>query len=63
MEEVLSMHAVYIGPREVIVAAKIRPLPSLSASEIANAMDKLDASLRGASPVVADVYLDLTSNT
>jgi len=60
VDEVLSMHAVYIGPKEVIVAAKIRPRAALSASELADAMDKLDASLRGASPVVADVYLDLT---
>ncbi len=63
VEEVLSMQAVYIGPREVIVAAKIRPVSGLGAEEVANAMDELDASLRGASPLVADVYLDLTSKS
>ncbi len=59
--EVLAMQAVYIGPREVIVAAKIRPDSGVSVEEVARAMDELDAALRGASPVVADVYLDLTA--
>lgn len=58
--ELVSMQAVYTGPEEVIVAAKVRPAPHLSAAELGDAMDKLDQSLREASPFVADVYIDVT---
>jgi len=61
VEEVLSLQAVYIGPREVIVAAKLRPSSTMSSGELAQAMDELDAALRKESPFVADVYLDLTT--
>jgi len=61
VEEVLSLQAVYIGPREVIVAAKVRPSSTMSSGEVAQAMDELDAELRKESPFVADVYLDLTT--
>ena len=59
--EIRSIQAVYTGPEEVIVAAKIRPAEQLNAPELAQAMDDLDRAIRGASPFVADVYLDLTS--
>ena len=36
------MQAVYIGPEEVIVAAKVRPSPRLTAEDLAQAMDDLD---------------------
>lgn len=61
VEQVLSLQAVYTGPEEVIVAAKINPSTQLSSDEIARAMDDLDRTIRDASPYVADVYLDLTS--
>ena len=61
VEEVLSLQAVYIGPKEVIVAAKVRPSTNLSAHDLAEQMDTLDRKMREASPYVADVYLDLTT--
>ncbi|PYQ26558.1 MAG: cation transporter, partial [Acidobacteria bacterium] len=62
IEEVLSVQAVYTGPEEVIVAAKVRPAPQLTAEELSRAMDNLDHALRKASPFVADVYIDVTSH-
>jgi cation diffusion facilitator family transporter len=58
--ETLSVQAVYIGPEEVIVAAKIRPTPGLTTEHLSRAMDDLDHKLHNASPFVADVYIDVT---
>jgi cation diffusion facilitator family transporter len=60
IEQVLTLQAVYTGPEEVIVAAKVRPAKASSIEELAQAMDDLDHDLRAASPFVADVYLDVT---
>ena len=60
--EILSVQAVYIGPEEVIVAAKVRPAPGLTTEQLGRAMDNLDQALRKASPFVADVYIDVTSH-
>lgn len=60
VEEVRSVQAVYTGPEEVIVAAKVRPVSNLSAEELSKAMDALDHALREKSPFVADVYIDVT---
>jgi cation diffusion facilitator family transporter len=49
--ETLSVQAVYIGPEEVIVAAKVRPSPGLTTEELSRAMDDLDHALREASCV------------
>jgi cation diffusion facilitator family transporter len=62
VEETLSVQAVYIGPEEVIVAAKVRPSPGLTTEELSRAMDDLDHALHKASPFVADVYIDVTSH-
>lgn len=61
IEEIVSLQAVYVGPEEVIVAAKVRPSPRCTADELSKAMDKVDQALRKASPFVADVYIDVTS--
>lgn len=60
IEQVLRLQAVYIGPEEVIVAAKVRPRKAATVEELARAMDDLDHQLRAASEFVADVYLDIT---
>jgi len=60
VEELMSLQAVYTGPEEVIVAAKVRPSSELNGDELAKAMDDLDAALRRESPFVADVYIDVT---
>jgi len=62
VEELVSLQAVYTGPEEVIVAAKVRPAAHLSGDDLAKAMDDLDAALRRESPFVADVYIDVTNH-
>jgi len=60
IEQVVTLQAVYTGPEEVIVAAKVHPAKGASVEELAHAMDDLDRQLRAASEFVADVYLDVT---
>jgi cation diffusion facilitator family transporter len=62
VEEILTVQAVYIGPEEVIVSAKVRPSPKLTVEELGRAMDELDAALRETSPYVADVFIDVTAH-
>ncbi len=62
VEEILSIQAVYIGPEEVIVSAKVRPSPRLTVEDLGRAMDDLDAALRETSPFVADVFIDVTAH-
>ncbi|HEV8658043.1 MAG TPA: cation transporter [Thermoanaerobaculia bacterium] len=62
IDEILHLQAVYTGPEEVIVAAKVHPSSKLTIDELAQAMDDLDHQLRAASPFVADVYLDVTTH-
>jgi cation diffusion facilitator family transporter len=61
VDGVVSLQAVYTGPEEIVVAAKIRPRTSMPTEELARAMDELDRRLRAESSLVADVYLDLTN--
>ncbi|MBV8547818.1 MAG: cation diffusion facilitator family transporter [Acidobacteria bacterium] len=62
VEEILSVQAVYIGPEEVIVSAKVRPSPQLTVEQLGRAMDNLDQALRETSPFVADVFIDVTAH-
>lgn len=61
VDEILALQAVYSGPEEVIVAAKIHPRPGVGVDELAREMDELDQKIRAQSPLVADVFLDLTA--
>src|ERR1700722_10301463 len=62
VERILSLRAIYSGPEEVIVAAKIHPSANITIEKLARAMDDLDHKIRLALPVVADVYIDITAN-
>jgi cation diffusion facilitator family transporter len=61
IEKVLYLQAVYTGPEEVIVAAKVRPARNITVEALAREMDDIDRRLRESSEFVADVYLDVTS--
>jgi cation diffusion facilitator family transporter len=61
IDEILHLQAVYTGPEEVIVAAKVHPSSSVTVDDLARAMDDLDHQLRAASPYVAEVYVDVTN--
>lgn len=63
VDEVLSLRAIYSGPEEVVVLAKVRPPSDLAAGRIGPAMDDLDRKIRAALPFVADVYIDVTGTT
>jgi cation diffusion facilitator family transporter len=61
IDEVVSLQALYSGPEEVIVGAKVHPASNLTIEQLTEAMDGLDAAIRKAIPVVADVFLDVTT--
>jgi divalent metal cation (Fe/Co/Zn/Cd) transporter len=58
---VLSLRALYTGPEEVIVVAKVHPSPRLNAEQLTRAIDDLDRRIRLALPLVADVFIDVTA--
>lgn len=60
--EVLSFEAIYIGPDEANVWAKIRPVETLTLDQLTHAMQAVSAALRSTVPQVADVYLDVTGD-
>jgi cation diffusion facilitator family transporter len=61
IEEVVSLRAMYSGPEEVIVVAKVHPSASLNIEQLTAAMDALDHTIRRALPLVADVFIDVTA--
>jgi divalent metal cation (Fe/Co/Zn/Cd) transporter len=61
IEKVLYLQAVYTGPEEVIVAAKVRPSKNITVEALARALDDIDRRLHESSEFVADVYLDVTA--
>jgi cation diffusion facilitator family transporter len=61
VEQVLTVRAVYTGPEEVVVVARIHPAPNLAIDQLTMAMDDLDTAMRATLPEVADVYIDVTS--
>ncbi|MEO8430849.1 MAG: cation diffusion facilitator family transporter [Acidobacteriota bacterium] len=62
VEQVVSFRAIYSGPEEVIVAAKVHPASGLAAEQLTRAMDELDRRLRASLPLVADVFIDVTAS-
>lgn len=60
LEEIVSLRALYSGPEEVIVVAKVRPSSDCSVDQLAAAMDALDHAVREEFPIVADLFIDVT---
>jgi cation diffusion facilitator family transporter len=61
IEEVLTLRAVYIGPEEAVVFAKVHPSPHMDIDQLSRAMDDLDHKIRSTFPLVADVFIDVTN--
>jgi divalent metal cation (Fe/Co/Zn/Cd) transporter len=61
VEQVLTFRAIYSGPEEVIVRAKIHPAARIDSEQFSRAMDMLDHKIRVAFPFVADVFIDVTA--
>jgi cation diffusion facilitator family transporter len=62
VEQVLTFRAIYSGPEEVFVMAKIHPAAHINSEQFSRAMDALDHTIRLAFPFVADVFVDVTAN-
>jgi cation diffusion facilitator family transporter len=61
IEQILSLRAMYSGPEEVVVMAKVNPSSIMNIEELARSMDDLDRRIRLALPLVADVFIDVTA--
>jgi hypothetical protein len=61
VEQVLMFRAIYSGPEEVIVMAKIHPAAHINSEQFSRAMDTLDHTIRLTFPFVADVFIDVTA--
>ena len=62
IDQVVTLRAMYSGPEEVIVVAKVHPAPGLDSVRLTRAMDDLDHRIREALPYVADVFVDVTAH-
>jgi cation diffusion facilitator family transporter len=61
IEGVVSLHAIYTGPEEAVVLAKVRPSRGMNIDQLSRVMDELDRRIRRALPIVADVFIDVTA--
>jgi cation diffusion facilitator family transporter len=61
VEDVVSLYAVFAGPQEAIVAAKVHPVPNQSAADLARSLDEIDRRLRTEMDEVGEVFIDVTS--
>jgi len=59
--QILSLRAMYVGPEEVVVMAKVHPSEHMDMERFARAMDDLDHRIRRMLPSVADVFIDITA--
>ena len=57
VDDVAQLHAVYLGPREVLVAADVRMDPKLSADGVAATLAQIRSDAARDLPVVARLYL------
>jgi cation diffusion facilitator family transporter len=62
VEQVLSLGAIYSGPEEVLVVARVHPSAHMSIEKLTRAIDDLDHKIRLALPFVAEVFIDITAN-
>jgi cation diffusion facilitator family transporter len=58
IEAVIHMKTMYLGPDELLVAAKVAVVPTESAATVARALDQAERSIRAAVPVAKVIYLE-----
>ena len=58
VQRVLHIRTQYIGPEELLVAAKIALTPGLPVEQVAHAIDEAEARVRGAVPEARMIYLE-----
>jgi len=61
VEAVVSLYAVFAGPQEAIVAAKVHPAPKQDAADLARNLDDIDQRLRTEMDEIGEVFIDVTS--
>jgi cation diffusion facilitator family transporter len=55
---IIHMRTLYLGPEELLVAAKVAVEPSAGALELARAIDTAEAGIRAAVPIARVIYLE-----
>jgi cation diffusion facilitator family transporter len=58
VEDIIHMKTLYIGPEELMVAAKIAVKATDKATDIANTIDNAEANIRKAVPTAVVIYLE-----
>ena len=58
VEDIIHMKTLYLGPEELMVAAKIAVKPNATAKEIAHAIDMAEENIRKAMPTARVIYLE-----
>jgi cation diffusion facilitator family transporter len=58
VERIIHMKTLYLGPEELMVAAKIAVRPCASAEELARGINAVEARIRTAVPVARVIYLE-----
>ena len=58
VRRVIHIRTQYLGPEELLVAAKIALTPSLSTADVAKAIDEAEARVRAKVPVARLIYLE-----
>jgi cation diffusion facilitator family transporter len=56
--KLIHMRTEHIGPEELLVGAKIELVPGLSMPETAEAVDRIESSIRRAVPIARVIYLE-----
>jgi cation diffusion facilitator family transporter len=58
VERVIHMRTEYVGPDDLLVAAKVQFRSDLSTAELARAIDETERAVRAADPIVGIIYLE-----
>jgi cation diffusion facilitator family transporter len=58
VERIIHMKTLHLGPEEILVAAKIAVSESTTATEVAATIDRAEAGIRQAEPMVTALYLE-----
>ena len=58
VRKVIHLRTVYVGPDELLVAAKVAVEPSLSAADLSSGIDEAEAAVRSAVPAARYIFLE-----
>jgi hypothetical protein len=58
VEALIHMKTLYLGPDELLVAAKVAVAKATTAAALARAIDEVEVAIRAAVPVARVIYLE-----